>query len=170
MLIQHTNYHYILAKQTPFQNLPPFWSRGLVTSHEQTFNNLLQNQQCSVFFQQYINISVCSSLYCAGAIMSGNQLENCAHSPFFWDKLLKPYQRASSFFSEVAPSQTSSSSKGKKDHGKDLIIQDEVMSLRVQCAYFSYQALPSCFFECCGCLSSSLMGKSSADCKGCAMS
>ena len=39
---------------------------------------------------------------CAGNVMMGFEVGNFAHSVFFWDRLLRPYQSSSSFFSEVA--------------------------------------------------------------------
>ena len=43
-----------------------------------------------------------SSLAFVGNIMTGAEVGNYAHSVFLWDKLLKPYQKSSSFFSEFA--------------------------------------------------------------------
>ena len=37
---------------------------------------------------------------CADLIINGPQAGNCAFSILLWDKLLKPYQKASSFFAE----------------------------------------------------------------------
>lgn len=45
-----------------------------------------------------------SAFFQAGAVLASTQ--GCgvvAQSPFTWDRLLKPYQRASQFFKEVAP-------------------------------------------------------------------
>lgn len=42
------------------------------------------------------------SLASVGNIMTGAEVGNYAHSIFLWEKLLKPYQKSSSFFSEFA--------------------------------------------------------------------